>query len=83
MTYFLLIAMIALLIVFYLYEEHRKKLRIPIVILLAIVLLSFVSTSFRCALNLSPTTLASFNWQTISFQHEMCTFGDAMRQMSR
>jgi hypothetical protein len=78
---FIVLALVALIALFLIYQEHRRKLRIPIVVLGLILMATFVSPSFKCAVGLSPTTLATFSWKTISFQHEMCMFGSSMREM--
>lgn len=81
MTTILIVGAIVLGILHYLYPEQRKKLRIAIVAIVAIILLSFASTSFGCAVNMSPMSLATFDWDVISFQHERCMFEHNMTEM--
>lgn len=81
MTMFLFVSMIVLSILFYLYPEHRKKIRIPIVIIMAILLVSFAWPSFRCAINISPGSLMTFDWEVISFQHERCMFANELNEL--
>lgn len=72
----LIIATIGLFILFFLYEEHRKKIRIPIVVLVALLGLTYLSPSVKCAVSLPWASISSFSWKVISFQHDMCVFGN-------
>ncbi|WP_230279778.1 hypothetical protein [Croceicoccus sp. Ery15] len=72
MTTILIVGIIVLGILHYLYPEHRKKVRIPIVILIGIVLLTFASPSFKCAINLPPRSIATLDWDNISYGHRIC-----------
>lgn len=81
MTTILIVGIIVLGILHYLYPEHRKRIRIPIVILIVIVLLSFVSASFNCAINMSPRSIMTFDWDVISFQHDRCMFAHRLRRL--
>jgi len=81
MTTILIVGAIVLGILHYLYPKHRTKLRIAIVAIVAIILLTFASTSFGCAVNMSPTALATLDWDVISFQHERCIFEGNMTEM--
>jgi len=74
MIVLLVLATIALFIAFLLYEGHRKKIRIPIVVLVAILGLIYLSPSVKCAVSLPWATLSSLSWKVISFQHDMCVF---------
>ena len=81
MTTILIVGIILLGILHYLYPEHRKKIRIPIVILIGIVLLTFVSPSFRCAINMSPGSITTFDWDVISFQHKRCMVAHDLNEL--
>lgn len=81
MTTILVVGTLVLGILHYLYPEHRKNIRIPIVILIGIILLTFVSPWFDCAINMSPTSLMTFDWEVISFQHKRCLFADDLSQL--
>lgn len=81
MSLILIIAVVVLFILFFLYEEHRKKIRIPIVVLVIVIMATFLSPAVRCAVNMSPASLATFNWKVISFQHENCLFESRLNDM--
>ena len=81
MTTLLIITTIILIILFFLYEDHRKKIRMPIVILIGMIIVIYLSPSVRCAVNLPISTYSTFSWKVISYQHDMCVFGNSMNDM--
>lgn len=76
MIILLIMATIGLFVLYFLYEEHRKKIRIPIVVLIALLGLIYLSPTVKCAFSLSWRSISSLSWKVISFQHEMCVFGN-------
>lgn len=76
----LLIALAAGVIAYVFYEEYRLRLRAPIIGLIAVLAVSHTMPVVGCAINMSPTTLMTFDWKVYQYQYGLCVSAEEINE---
>jgi hypothetical protein len=80
MNLFFILVTAATITVYALYNEKRKLLRLPILMLIGLNILIYFSPHVRCAVNISPTSYMTFDWKVINFQYDFCLKSDSIKE---
>ena len=80
MNVFIILIAAATIAVYALYNDRRKLLRFPILILLGFNTIIYFSPHVRCAVNMSPISYMTFDWRVISFQYDFCLTSDSIKE---
>lgn len=78
----IVVATLAAVVGYALYAEHRKKLRIPLIILIVINGLVFVSPHIGCAVKMPLGSIGTLDWKVISFQYDVCLFENKIQAIT-
>lgn len=74
MSIFLITGTVILGIVYVLYVGQRKRVRPYLLGLVLLNIVALITPIVGCAVNLSPTSLGTFDWKVVSFQYDECRF---------